>query len=82
MTTIKTYLYSIFFNLITNSIKYRHQDRNPIIKIKSYQLELKIMLTFKDNGLGFDINKNESQLFGLYKRFYLHVEGKSLGYLW
>ncbi|WP_445752852.1 sensor histidine kinase, partial [Polaribacter sp.] len=79
MTTIKSYLYSIFFNLINNSIKYRHADRTPVIEIKSKKVESKIILKFKDNGLGFDNIKSVNQVFGLYKRFHKHVEGKGLG---
>lgn len=77
--TIKSYLYSIFYNLIINSIKYKQSEIYPIIEIKSKLAGNRIILTFKDNGLGFDTNKNQEQIFGLYKRFHLHVEGKGLG---
>ena len=79
MMTIKSYLYSIFYNLISNSIKYKQLQQNPVIEIKSKINEKNIILTFKDNGLGFDMNKNTSEVFGLYKRFHKHVEGKGLG---
>lgn len=79
MMTIKSYLYSIFYNLISNSIKYKQLQQNPVIEIKSKINKKNIILTFKDNGLGFDMNKNTSEIFGLYKRFHKHVEGKGLG---
>lgn len=79
MTTIKSYLYSIFFNLISNSIKYRQADKIPVIEIKSEKVASKIILKFKDNGLGFDNVKSGNQVFGLYKRFHKHVEGKGMG---
>jgi PAS domain S-box-containing protein len=77
--TIKTYLVSIFQNLITNAIKYSKPYETPVIKIWSKQQKNKILLHFKDNGLGMDLDKCRHQLFGLYKRFHFHVEGKGLG---
>lgn len=79
MLTLKSYLYSIFFNLISNSIKYRQPQLRPIIEIKSAMTKNKILLFFKDNGLGIDLDKKGEQVFGLYKRFHSHVEGKGMG---
>jgi len=79
MITIKSCLYSIFYNLISNSLKYRHPDVAPIIEITSHRINNKTRLRFKDNGLGIDVEKNADLLFGLYKRFHFHVEGKGLG---
>jgi PAS domain S-box-containing protein len=77
--TIKTYLHSIFYNLIINSIKYRRHNISPVIKISSFQEGDKIIITFKDNGRGIDLSKHADQLFGLYKRFDFSVEGKGMG---
>jgi PAS domain S-box-containing protein len=77
--TIKSYLRSIFYNLITNSIKYRKKDQPPLIEIKSKRRNDGIELVFKDNGLGIDLTKKGDQVFGLYKRFHSHTEGKGLG---
>ncbi len=79
MNTIKSYLYSIFFNLITNSIKYRHPLHDPVIEIKSFKKGHKIGILFKDNGQGIDLEKNRDHLFGLYKRFHPNSEGKGMG---
>lgn len=79
MFTVKSYLRSIFYNLISNSIKYRQPHIFPIIEIKSKKKKNKIELTFKDNGLGIDLEKRGDQVFGLYKRFHDHVEGKGMG---
>lgn len=78
-TTLKSYLYSVFFNLISNSIKYKRQDVNPEIEIISQLSGNTITLIFRDNGLGIDLLKYEDQIFGLYKRFHLHTEGKGIG---
>jgi PAS domain S-box-containing protein len=77
--TIRSYLYSIFYNLVSNSIKFRQTGIAPVITIKSHRLKNKIELRFKDNGKGIDLDKNAEQLFGLYKRFDTTMEGKGMG---
>lgn len=77
--TIKPYLESILYNLISNAIKYRHRNRTPVIQIKTERLDNEICLCVTDNGLGIDLSKNGDKLFTLYKRFHLHVEGKGMG---
>jgi PAS domain S-box-containing protein len=76
--SIKSYMHSIFYNLIINGIKYRRQDVEPVIAIYSRIRENKLEITFKDNGKGID-EKNFKNLFGLYKRFDTSVEGKGMG---
>ncbi|SMO64403.1 PAS domain S-box-containing protein [Pedobacter westerhofensis] len=77
--TSKSFMHSIFYNLISNSIKYRRPMVNPIIEIKSERIGNKFILSFTDNGIGIDLEKNKSEIFGLYKRFHSHVEGKGMG---
>ena len=79
MLTIKSYLYSVFYNLISNSIKYRKPDEKPVIRIASAQTGTHIELLFSDNGIGIDVERYRSDLFGLYKRFHNHAEGKGMG---
>lgn len=77
--TLKSYLYSIFFNLIYNSIKYRNPVHRTIIDIQSKSINDKLIIEFRDNGLGIDLNAHGSNIFGLYKKFHKHVEGKGMG---
>ncbi|UAM98626.1 PAS domain S-box protein [Polaribacter litorisediminis] len=77
--SLKVYMHSIFFNLISNSIKYRKPDEKPRIEIKSKKEKGKIILVFKDNGLGIDLSTKGDKIFGLYNRFHSHVEGKGMG---
>lgn len=79
ITTVASYLHSIFFNLIGNSIKYRQPGQPPVIGIRSEEKDGKILLTFEDNGIGIDLAKKKDEVFGLYKRFHNHVEGKGVG---
>ena len=79
MAGLKSYLYSIFYNLILNSIKYKQHSQPCIIEIFSYKNGNNILLVFKDNGLGIDLKRGGKQIFGLYKRFHTHTEGKGIG---
>ena len=80
MSTLKSYMHSIFYNLISNSIKYRKVDVPPVIEIKSRRYNQAIELIFKDNCMGIDMEKRGEQVFGLYKRFHPHsAEGKGIG---
>jgi PAS domain S-box-containing protein len=77
---LKSYVHSIFYNLISNSLKYRQPEISPVIEIKSYQLKNKIELLFKDNGMGINLKEKGDKVFGLYKRFHSQVaEGKGMG---
>lgn len=77
--SLKTYLHSIFVNLIANSLKYRRPDVDPIISISTRKVGERTVIKISDNGLGIDLEKHGSKLFGLYKKFHLHVEGKGMG---
>jgi PAS domain S-box-containing protein len=79
INTIRGYLYSIFYNLTLNSIKYRRADLNPIINISCRVADQQIIINFQDNSKGIDLDKNGTSLFGLYKRFDTSVEGKGMG---
>ena len=80
MLTLKSYMRSIFYNLISNSIKYRKPDLAPVIEIKSRKDKDKIGITFKDNCIGIDLKKKKDQMFGLYNRFHPdHADGKGMG---
>lgn len=75
----KSYLHSIFSNLIFNSIKYRRPGVKPVIEIKTKEDQDHWVFEFRDNGMGMDLKRRENQVFGLYKRFHTHVEGKGMG---
>jgi signal transduction histidine kinase len=73
------YVESIFFNLVSNAIKYRHPERVSTITIQSAVEAGFVKIDVADNGLGIDLEKNQDNLFSIYKRFHFHVEGKGLG---
>lgn len=73
------YLASLFYNLISNSIRFKQPDKNPQIEITTNKVGNKTVLIYKDNGLGFDLKKLENKVFGLHQRFHQHVQGRGLG---
>ncbi|MBA3664618.1 MAG: PAS domain S-box protein [Bacteroidetes bacterium] len=77
--TIRGYLYSIFYNLIMNSLKYRRAGIAPVITISSHLSENNIVLLFRDNGLGIDMHRFKNKIFTLYQRFHENIEGKGVG---
>lgn len=79
MLALKSYLYSIFYNLIINSIKYGKDKVAPVIEISSFIRDGQVGLLFKDNGIGIDMERNADKIFGLYKRFTDLKEGKGMG---
>ncbi len=80
MSTLKSYLYSILYNLVSNSIKYRKPHLNPVIEIKSKKTDKGLALVVRDNGMGIDLERKYEQVFGLYRRFHPQVaEGKGMG---
>jgi len=80
MLTVKSYLHSIFYNLIYNSLKYRKPDIASIISLSSRKNARKIFLIFEDNGIGIDLLDKGEQVFGMYKRFHPQIaEGKGMG---
>jgi len=77
--SLKGFLYSIFQNLITNSLKYHRPGVPPLVTIRSELKEDHILIYFKDNGNGIDLKKFGNHMFGLYKRFDRSVKGKGIG---
>jgi signal transduction histidine kinase len=75
----RSYIHSIFYNLIMNSIKYKKENESPKILITSRFTDEHIELRFKDNGIGIDLEKYGDKIFGLYKRFNETLDGKGMG---
>ena len=75
----KAYLESIFHNLLSNAIKYRSQERLPEIYVSTHKVKGRIILEISDNGLGIDMERYGSQVFGLRKIFHTNVNAKGIG---
>lgn len=73
------YIEGVLLNLITNAIKYRHTNRNPVIYIKTQLSEKYIILHIEDNGMGIDLDLHGQKLFGMYKTFHTNKDARGLG---
>lgn len=75
----KTYLESIFLNLLSNSIKYARPRVAPEISIRSVINNGVKQLIFSDNGLGMDMGKIHNRVFRLNQQFHDHNDSKGIG---
>ncbi len=76
---LRSFLESILQNLISNALKYRSARRKLKIKVWTERVDDFICLVISDNGSGFDVEKNQEKLFGLYNRFHEGIPGKGMG---
>lgn len=74
----KAYIYSIFYNLVSNAIKYK-SDKPPVVKITVHADDETAYIMVADNGIGIDMDKHGDELFKPYRRFNFNAEGKGLG---
>ena len=77
--TIKSYFYSILYNLISNAIKYSERGKAPKIEITTFLNGTEQGFTVKDNGIGINLVQFRDRIFGLYQRFHLEADGKGMG---
>lgn len=73
------YWSSILHNLISNALKYRSPERRLKIFLKTTRSQKKVLLTVRDNGLGIDLKKHQSNLFKIRKVFHRHPDAKGFG---
>ena len=76
---IPAYVESILYNLISNAIKYRSPERNPVVTVSAKIKDDNLQLDVIDNGIGLDLETSRDKVFNLYQRFHNHVEGKGIG---
>ena len=75
----KAYVQSIFHNLISNSVKFSSEDRQPIIKIFGQKENGKVNIEVEDNGVGIEMKYANDKIFQLYQRFNYDHPGKGVG---
>jgi PAS domain S-box-containing protein len=69
---------SIFYNLLSNAMKYRNPERKLRIEITTENENNFTLLSVKDNGLGIK-EEYQKKLFVMFKRIHTHVEGSGIG---
>lgn len=77
--TVKSYLQSILFNVISNAIKYVSNDEPREIKVSVYRDKNQTNFIIADNGIGIDLKLHKDRIFGFYSRINTNKEGKGLG---
>lgn len=75
----RTYLNSIFLNLLSNALKYRSPERRPKIHFVSKVQNGSVVLMCNDNGLGIDLEKYGDKIFKLNKTFHNNKDAHGLG---
>lgn len=75
----KVYLESILYNLISNALKYSADDNQTEIIISTYNVNGKVTLSVKDNGIGIDMSKYGNQVFKLNQTFHHGYDSKGVG---
>lgn len=73
------YLDNVFYNLISNALKYASPERRLVLNIRSWQDENRVYLAFEDNGLGIDLTRHGKNIFKMYKTFHKNKDAKGLG---
>lgn len=73
------YLDSILLNLVSNSIKYRNPAVPLSISFKASSAQKTMEILVADNGLGIDLRRHGSKVFGLNKTFHAHPDARGVG---
>lgn len=77
---VKTYLHSILYNLISNSIKYKDQHKKVSrIIISTKKLNEQVIIEVEDNGIGMDMKYAKDKIFKLFQRFNEAASGDGVG---
>ncbi len=74
-----TFLKAIVFNLVSNSIKFKHPDRAPVIEINAIEINGNAQIIVSDNGSGINLSRYQNKLFSIFTRFHDGVEGNGIG---
>lgn len=67
LDAVPTQMMQLFQNLISNSLKFRKPDVNPIVEVAGFAQDGGHVITIKDNGIGID-PKYKEKVFGMFSR--------------
>lgn len=76
---VPAYIDSILLNFLTNAIKYRSKSKESWVKLSSNKQDDYIVLKIEDNGIGIDLKRHGSKLFGMYKTFHGNNDARGIG---
>lgn len=69
---------NLLHNLLDNALKYRADDRRPVIHLKTYQENEYLVVEVKDNGIGIK-SLHLPKIFGMFNRYQRDKEGTGIG---
>ncbi len=72
-------LQGMLFQLLSNAVKFRSENRNPEIKISFNGNGNYHSIKIWDNGKGIDLKRHGDKLFFPYQQFHKNASGKGLG---
>lgn len=75
----RIYLDSMLQNLLTNAIKYRRHGILPTLHFQTRFEDGCVVLTAEDNGIGIDMERYGTKLFGFRKTFHKNKDAKGIG---
>ncbi len=73
------YLESILYNLLSNALKYRAEDRPLRVEVRTRTEEDYLLLTVADNGRGIDLERYHEKLFKPFERLTRQASGQGIG---
>lgn len=76
---IPSYVESVFTNLITNAIKYRREQEPLKISVKAESIAEHVVIHFRDNGKGIDLEAHGDKIFGMYNTFHGNSDARGIG---
>lgn len=71
-------LRSVVYNLLSNGLKYRSPDRQPLVQMNTRVTPDFVVFSLSDNGLGM-LPTDKEKVFTMFKRLHNHVEGSGVG---
>jgi len=74
-----SYLESMLFNLLSNSLKYRDSIRKPLVTIQYVEENERKTVTISDNGRGIDLKKFGAKLFNIHATFHGNPDARGVG---
>ncbi len=77
---IPAYLERIALNFLSNAIKYADPEKeDKKVEITGAETPHEIKLIYSDNGLGINLEKHGTKLFGMYKTFHRNSDSRGIG---
>jgi signal transduction histidine kinase len=74
------YIDNLFYNLISNSIKYRKEEESLIIEVSSNRHRKNgVELTYRDNGIGMDLTYFKNKIFDFGTSYHNYENSRGIG---